>query len=121
VRAETQRWLAMADEDWAAALLLNQAGWRTTAVFHIHLCVEKTLKALIIERGSLAPYSHRLRRLASLTSATMPAGFQEFLDTLSPEGVRARYSSSSEYDVSYVARLLEEAEEVVAWLKQQLT
>jgi HEPN domain-containing protein len=39
MRPETEDWLSMAEDDWAAALLLHEAGLRNSAAFHVHLSV----------------------------------------------------------------------------------
>jgi len=66
-------------------------GIGSVAVFHFHLALEKTLKAVIVEADGLQaiPYSHDLRFLLSLTGLDAPEELLTFLGTLSPHGVIA--------------------------------
>ena len=51
-----RRWLAFADED----------------CFHSHQCAEKSLKALMSERGGSLPRTHRLTDVLTALPTTLP-------------------------------------------------
>ena len=51
----TSRWLAFVDEDLQMAeLALGSSLWNQVC-FHAHQCAEKSLKALMAERGEFLP------------------------------------------------------------------
>jgi HEPN domain-containing protein len=121
MRTETAVWLLMADEDWAAARVVLDADLRRSAVFHVHLAVEKTLKALIWEEtGTRPPYWHGLIELAGLLSLEMPFQVRVVLENLR-NGYEARYAES---DRQYSRRVCDEmmtaTNETLRWLKQTL-
>src|SRR5262245_8021887 len=123
MRPETATWLAMADEDWAAAHVLLRARLYRSTVFHIHLAMEKTLKACVWEAsGTRPPETHFLTRLAALAGVTLTDQRGDFLDTLSPLGVIARYAeTSTTYSRVACLRLMRDAEDLGLWLRQDLT
>jgi len=123
MQPETEDWLGMAEEDWTAALLLHEAGLRNSAAFHVHLAVEKVLKAVIAEFRDVSaiPYTHDLVHLARFADLPVPAETLAFLRALSPHGVSARYLRNSEYDSARVSYFIEKADETVTWLRQRLS
>jgi HEPN domain-containing protein len=85
VKPETEAWITSADEDWEAARVLHGAGLYRSAVYQVHLHIEKLLKAIVIEslgRASV-PYSHDLPRLLSLTQLAALVWLQLYLARLS--------------------------------------
>ena len=64
-----RRWLAFADEDLQVAeLALGSSLWNQVC-FHSHQCAEKSLKALMAQRGGSPPRTHRLTDLLTLLEA----------------------------------------------------
>ena len=61
-----RRWLAFADEDLQVAELTFRSSLWNQVCFHSHQCAEKSLKALIAERGGNPPKTHRLTDLLTL-------------------------------------------------------
>src|SRR5512146_978228 len=102
MRDLTAQWLASADEDWAGARMLLDANLRRSCVFHVHLAVEKTPKALVVEvTGRQPPLTHRLEHLARLTGLDFPPRVLAILVNLSPQSVISRYDLSPElYDLA---------------------
>jgi HEPN domain-containing protein len=89
-----------------------------------HLCLEKGLKACIVEYMDVfPPRTHNLGRLAEAARLELPPGFAEFIFRLSDESVRTRYPE--EYRVRYTKataqRYLQKTEEAFLWLRQKLT
>ena len=122
MRLETERWLAMADEDWQVAALALSAGYRNAFVFHAHLSVEKVLKALIIEAtgNDVPPFSHNLLFLASRAGLFLPDNVKALLRRLTPLGTDARYALSGQYEDENCAVLVANVDEALVWLRQQL-
>lgn len=61
-----RRWLAFSDEDLQMAeLAFGNSLWNQVC-FHSHQCAEKSLKALVVERGESPPRTHRLTDLLTL-------------------------------------------------------
>ena len=74
-----RRWLAFADEDLQMAeLAFGNSLWNQVC-FHSHQCAEKSLKALVAERGGSPPRTHRLTDLLTVLEAT---AFDELADEL---------------------------------------
>src|SRR4051794_38837535 len=123
MRDETSTWLSMADEDWAAARVLLDAGLRRSTVFHVHLTVEKTLKALVWEAtGAQPPKIHHLMILARLAGLDLPPLVDGFLGTLNREGIEARYAQTpAPYPIEFCERMMTTAGEVLPWLRQRVT
>jgi HEPN domain-containing protein len=124
VRAETERWLTMAEEDWEVSRLVLAAGHRSAFVFHAHLCLEKTLKAIVMEESGsrLPPYIHNLVQLAALTGLTIDDNVMASLAKISPHGVDARYDNDLRgYTEEFCNDVLKGARESRQWLRHLLT
>lgn len=83
----------------------------------------EVLKGGIVEASGpgTAPYTHNLVVLAGLTGLDMPEEMLQFLDTLAPQAVSARYSLTGEgYSESFYLRLRLQADEVITWLRSHL-
>ena len=61
-----RRWLAFSDEDLKMAELAFENSLWNQVCFHSYQCAEKSLKALIVERGESPPRTHRLTDLLIL-------------------------------------------------------
>ena len=62
------------------------------ALFHCHLCIEKALKAALMEKtGKPHPKVHALAQLATALHENWSKDDREMLDTLSDFAVAARY------------------------------
>jgi len=67
MRKSTQAWLAEANDDLESASILFRHGRYRATCFHSQQCVEKTLKALILERGKRPPRTHDIVDLLNRT------------------------------------------------------
>lgn len=77
MRKETAAWVkSVRDEFETAALLMDHGKYRGTCL-HSQQCVEKALKALLLEKGSRPPRTHDLVELLNQVTA---AGWQLSLD-----------------------------------------
>jgi len=120
--AEYWRELAMYDLETAEAM--RQTGRWLYVGFMCHQSVEKAMKSVICARGGGQP--PRVHRLTALAEA---AGFapeltdaqREFLDTLEPLNIEARYPSHKERLLASLtpercADLVERTRKLMAWI-----
>jgi len=83
MRPETQVWLDDAEYDLQSARTMLDAGRYFFVVFMCHLAVEKTLKAIIVERHAIEPPKiHNLVRLATRAGLAVPPEHAPALDEL---------------------------------------
>lgn len=88
---QTERWLAFAREDLRMAeLAIAEAIWNQ-ACFHAQQCVEKILKAWLVERGEMPPRTHKLADLVVLLGEARFAGFANEVQALDRFYIPTRY------------------------------
>jgi HEPN domain-containing protein len=92
---KVRQWLTYADEDLRVARhgfsMPGTPPFRVIA-FHAQQCAEKYLKAALVFQGVDFPYTHSLRRLLDLCTATAPWAEQlRDAEELSPYAITARY------------------------------
>ena len=75
MKDETKRWMDYAEENLKVASLALGNGLLNACLQNAQQAVEKGLKALIIERGLEFRRVHRIRELAALVAAELPAEF----------------------------------------------
>lgn len=86
-----EKWLAFSDEDLRMAeLALEERLWNQ-ACFHSHQSAEKSLKALIAERGDNTPRTHRLTDLMSLLEEKIREDLEDGLRSLEGFYIPTRY------------------------------
>src|SRR5215207_8489313 len=86
-----RRWLAFADEDLQVAELAFGSTLWNQVCFHSHQCAEKSLKALIAERGGCPPRTHLLTDLLTLLESPPLDEFADELRSLEGFHIAARY------------------------------
>ena len=87
------QWVAKAEGDWAALLLLQgNLATADAALFHAQQCLEKYIKAALISAGITVRKTHDLLQLSSQLSAIDPSWQpdEELLDVLNEGGVGFR-------------------------------
>lgn len=120
MKPETGRWMAKADEDLSDARVLLEHGTPGAASFHAQQAAEKSLKALLVEREGRFPRIHDLAVLAGKVGA--PEDLRMRCGILSQAYAAARYPDVDEPAATGEAdKLLRIGEEVVAWVRQQLS
>jgi HEPN domain-containing protein len=74
-RAEAERWLAIGDQDIAAARPCLSASLPLAAIaaYHCQQAVEKVAKALLVAAGTPFPKTHELAALSTLAGPLYPA------------------------------------------------
>lgn len=125
MRDTTQQWLTIAEADLDAAASMLRTKRLLYAVFQAQQCAEKSLKAVIQERGAVPPRIHDLEALAAL--AGVPTGmFMPGLNLLSGYYIASRYprdwdrlSKTTTTVVSH--ELVALAKEVLAWARETTT
>ena len=65
MRKVTEQWIHDAEDELSSARILPANGKTRTACFHSQQCVEKCLKALIIEKGERPEKTHDILELGS--------------------------------------------------------
>ncbi|HTF38461.1 MAG TPA: HEPN domain-containing protein [Blastocatellia bacterium] len=96
----TREWIDKAEGDWDSAGLLFRARKRpnyASACFHAQQCIEKYLKARLVEAGIYFSKTHNLIALLSLVVAIEPSwsALQSHLQRLNVYGIDYRYPGSS--------------------------
>ncbi len=93
--AEALSWAKFAEEDYAMASLSLRRKTPLTngACFHAQQCVEKFLKAMLVNQEHPFPRTHDLRLLSNLCTQAgiLVAINEDILDLLSSYALRARY------------------------------
>ncbi len=112
-------WRNGAEEDWAVARELIERDKIRHGLFIAHLCLEKTLKALVCRNtGELAPRIHNLVRLSEAAGLKLSEAQIDLLAEVNEFNIEGRYPemllpppTSKEAD-SYISRI----DEVLQWL-----
>ena len=96
MKAAAREWVDKAEADYAAALLLRRSRKkhsRDIVCFHLQQCVEKYLKARLVEAGIAFPKTHDLERLLALVVAVEPlwATLRPGMAALTDHAVEGRY------------------------------
>ncbi len=66
-----RRWFGFAQEDLRVAEVIFAEGLYNQVCFHAQQCVEKTLKALLSQRGKVPPRTHSITDLLNI----LPSGW----------------------------------------------
>ncbi len=123
---KVQNWLRYADADLGPAIVLHRGRLYAQTVFHLQQAIEKTLKALIVERASVVPLRiHSLPKLVGHLGLQIPREQMLVLQDLTLYYAGCRYpeglgESALEVEAEEVDRLLTFTKVFIAWLKQRL-
>ena len=121
---KVQHWLDMADSDSKTMEHLFQSGDYLWCLFLGHLVLEKTLKALFIQKtGNEPPRIHDLARLADECGLELPDEKYERLLYFTQFNIEARYPKyreeiSKRCTKEFTAKIQSEMKETRAWLGQ---
>ena len=99
MRAITAEWMAKAEEDFSVAVGLSRRRRNrvpNVLCFHCQQCIEKYLKARLLEAGTVPPKTHDLPQLLQLTLAHEPlwSAFMSAAKYLAQFAVVFRYPGS---------------------------
>ena len=97
MKPDTTEWVRCAEEDFTSANILMKARQRVSTnnvvSFHCQQCVEKYLKARLVEAGHKVPFTHDLEALLQLLASIEPLWgvFQPALSSMTGFAVMSRY------------------------------
>ena len=127
MRSDTQNWIALAEYDLETAQHMLVTGRYLYVVFLCHLALEKMLKACVTEVTQGFPArTHDLIYLIKKSGLEIPQEMLEFIGKINTASVPTRYPEDlqhalQEYPRSVVDNYLSQAEQVIRWLKEQLS
>jgi HEPN domain-containing protein len=122
VKDETVRWLRRAEEDLTMAEIALQQKLPENAIFHSHEAVEKTLKAMWIDRrGELAEKTHNLPYLAKSLGLELTPAQTEFLRKLYWQLIPSRYPEGEELSSEAARWYYLESVRFCEWLRHRLS
>ena len=120
---QVEYWRKGSEEDLAAAQSLLEKGHLRHSLFFAHLAIEKMLKAFVTRQTKEdPPRIHSLIRLARCAGLRLDQDREDFLREFGEYQLEGRYPDSQQLQLSgdYVHHELSRAQEMLAWLKQQL-
>lgn len=90
---EVDSWVGKAEEDWLSAkwLLKEESPVTTPGLFHLQQCVEKLLKAFLVNQGVRFDRRHDLAYLLRLANEKRLDAYTDLMDELNPFAVEQRY------------------------------
>jgi HEPN domain-containing protein len=96
MKAVTREWVDRAEADYAAALLLRRSRKkhsRDLVCFHLQQCVEKYLKAVLVERGKGFAKTHDLELLLDSAVKIEPSWelLRQAMAAITDYAVESRY------------------------------
>lgn len=121
-----KHWLDLAEYDWQSAQIMFTAKRYLYVGFLCHQVIEKTYKALFTQQHSkIAPYTHDLIKLASLTVIPNEEALKNHLNTLNPLYIKCRYPSykiklSKILTFQKAKEIIKHTKELKQWLKYQI-
>ncbi len=123
LKPQTAHWLEMAEYDLGAAEAMFKSRRYIYVIFFCHLCLEKALKGCVTEVGDIfPPRTHNLTKLLQVAGLDAPESVQEFINKLSELSVTTRYPDSlGRLQRAQSKEYLDQAREVLVWLRQRLT
>ncbi|MDR1062026.1 MAG: HEPN domain-containing protein [Clostridiales bacterium] len=130
MKERVEYWLELADYDIETAKAMLQTKRFLYVGFMCHQSIEKAIKAVIArdcDEGEIPPKIHHLLKLADRAGLfqKMSAEQQAFIKELNPMNIEARYPEYKEaiaagLTAEICRELLEGAEELLCWIKEQL-
>ncbi|MCE2928830.1 MAG: HEPN domain-containing protein [Candidatus Caenarcaniphilales bacterium] len=123
MKRSTSNWLKVAFKDLKIAKICIKEDEPLNAIFHMHACVEKTLKGLAEEKGLVPPKIHSLKKLAvEVCELRLEKHQNDLLNLLDKAFIGSRYPDEverfeEEYDIERCLVLANEVEAAIKWLK----
>ena len=123
-----QFWLEGAAHDLDAAESLFAAGKYDWCLFLGHLVLEKTLKAIFVQKQSekIPPKTHNLVRLAEKSALELTDDQKIFLDEVNDFNLEIRYPDYKKafylhYSIEYTTEHFNKIKEIYQWLRSRIT
>lgn len=122
---QSNKWLEFAKRDLKDAEILFKSKRYFGSVYHCHQAIEKSLKAILVEREKEIPKTHDLLDLLNQTELSYPKEILEFLQKLNPYYTPIRYpdvpeAASLELRYQIAKEILKLTQETIKWLKSHL-
>lgn len=118
-------WKDTADHDWGTAISLFKSKRYDACLFFCHLTIEKTLKALVVEKTrEPAPYIHKLVQLAEAASIKISKKQKAALEDISTFNISGRYDNVKrafykKCTKEYTEKNLKRSEKILSWLRKK--
>lgn len=101
---------------------LKHYGW---SLFIFHLAIEKLLKAHLVKREIVIPYTHNLLRLADLTKIKYTATQEKYFSEIMTFNIQARYDIEKmdfykKADKKYTEKWIKICNNIFEWLRELL-
>lgn len=125
-KEKVKYWLDSAEDDWKVAKHLFEKGDYSYSLFFGHLTIEKSLKAVYVERlTNNPPFTHRLVYLAEKASLELSEEKLRLLETVTDFNMEARYpdekfSFKRKCTKKFTRKYLTEIEVMRKWLVKQI-
>lgn len=124
MKAATRAWVDKAEADYAAALLLRRSRKkhsRDIVCFHLQQCVEKYLKARLVEASLTFPRTHDLEQLLVFTLPIEPMWLvlRPGIASLTDYAVEVRYPGRSA-SAAETTRLLRVTKHIRTAIRERL-
>jgi HEPN domain-containing protein len=125
-KEKVKYWLDSAEDDWKVAKHLFEKGDYSYSLFFGHLTIEKSLKAVYVERlTNNPPFTHRLVYLAEKASLELSEEKLRLLETVTDFNMEARYpdekfSFKRKCTKKFTQKYLTEIEVMRKWLVRQI-
>ena len=118
----TKKWLEFANNDLHSAKVLLDSKEYENAIWHCHQAVEKTIKAIVVEKEIRLRKTHDLIGLVNDAKIDLSKSLSEFIDDLNPYYNPIRYpdaalESKFSYNRQISQRIFQKSKEVIKWLK----
>ncbi len=123
IAKQIRYWQAGSEEELSAAKSLCRDKLCTQSLFHMHLALEKILKAHVCRKTqAMAPPLHNLNRLAEMARLKMPDTYVDTLADMNAYNLAGQYPDQMKNGVSpdECRAKLEQGEEVLKWLTAEL-
>lgn len=124
---KTQYWLELAEYDLETARIMFKNGRFLYVGFMCHQVVEKALKAVITNQGSIPPFIHNLAKLAERAGLyqKLTDEQKDMLSALDPLNIQARYPEDKDrvfatLSLDRCKTTLSQAQEFYDWIKATL-
>lgn len=116
-------WIEIASHDHETVkILIKENGPVDVIIYHMHQCVEKLLKAKILEIGLIFPFIHDLKRLSAiiLEKCQIPDGVSIALIELQDFQKNLRYPQSDFLGKNDLEKALHFYNVFCGWLKPEM-
>jgi len=126
IRKVKDYWQKSSSHDYETARFLFTGRRYPECLFFCHLMIEKTLKALVVEKTkSHAPHIHQLVDLAKIAKIDLNEKQEDYLTEITEFNIAARYDAYK-FDFykrcskSYTEKYFKISKNLYLWLKKQL-